>query len=107
MQNNKKYWLIGGLIGLVFLTIITYVSALSTMNCATIGTRANLCNNTVSVYAFWFSDVMSTIEHPASIVNQISTPFSDNVFIFILIWNTILGALLGWIYGKIRNRNRV
>jgi hypothetical protein len=108
-MNQKRYWLRGLVIGLIFGILVTYAHE--------------------NVYEFAnflhmdFGDVLARESHPlynyyTNFIQRLySIAFLPWFFLGIFtmfvqyylppITYSILGVLIGWIYGKIKNRNKV
>lgn len=108
MQNNKRYLLGMGIAGAVVLSILSVYSNLGVMNCAIIGTLDNLCNNTTSFFAVQLYYLMNIVEYPAialsNITSTIITITDFSILLYKLIWNFILGSVIGYLYSKIKSR---
>lgn len=85
-MKQKRYWLRGGIIGLILVSIV-WISALI-------------------VFIFCFNDFKEPPScHKVYFLNYtqylffLKYPFSNNVFYI------GLGTILGWLYGKLKNRN--
>jgi hypothetical protein len=108
MQNNKRYWLRG--ITVAFILVVAWTALGYYLTNGTGDPLPEIYSLFTSFFAFI----------PASLTNQLlkifctsSGPFSclglGIIFILILTLLELIatGAILGWIYGKIKNRNRV
>ncbi len=95
-MNNKRYWLRGGIAGLVFNAIFTLPGII------------------IGIFAHDVSDAFGTVAE--KIFNFFGTillyiPLGKEGFQFPLLFvisfgfTSIVGAVIGWIYGKIKNRN--
>lgn len=95
MMNSKKYWLRGLYIALIiWMILVIFWFILSSFR--------------EGPYAKYevLLDVIERILYPISIGN-FGTPhgITLSVFVYPLLEWIIGGVLLGWIYGKIRNKN--
>lgn len=104
MQNNKKYWLRGGVVGFICL-VVYLIYAMSTLSSPfSLGT------------AIWVQTVLNFLETLFSVnlidgrnmLGYTQTKLGFYVILFLITCVYVIGGcLIGWIYGKIRNRNRV
>jgi hypothetical protein len=109
-MKSKRYWLWGGLIGAVFAIILTLFWLV--IGCAPSGF---LGGNGWRVCQSWFMESISWIIFLIQTITSFPLMFliswikiidrSTTLSIIVsVIYYILLGALLGWLYGKIKKR---
>lgn len=85
---NKKYWLRGGIVGFVIIFIVLLLAALSPVHCIGLSADGTGCISPKGLEAFLYNvDVMN-----------------DPRTLGVIGLAVVVGALLGWSYGKIKNK---
>ena len=92
MQNNKRYWLRGGTICLVLMLVIMLLTALTPIRCIGLSQDGTACVSPQGIEAF--------------LIN-INGMLHYKAIIYVLLPSFLLGSILGLMYGKIKNKNRV
>ena len=96
MQNNKKYWLRGGVVGLILSLIIVIIHIIFRFNCSFFIPEPGAIYDIVGCqYLNMFYAIEDLFGNKAELYFGI----------FGLL--TIVGFIFGWIYGKIKNKNKV
>ncbi len=127
---KKRYWLRGGVISLVisFLLLlmtpnqtgiipngITCCSAIANSECALDVPQTNYCSTLMVVSISTYHNIASIISFPLIIAEGLWDSFSKiSDSLYYTLWYVnfgfgyfVIGVILGWIYGKIKNRNKV
>jgi membrane-associated HD superfamily phosphohydrolase len=95
MQNNKKYWLRGLTIGIIITGISLILLGI-----------VNLSADALKGSTEWISWVLVV----PSLIPMIILSFVigwGHTIIGSIITYPLLGLIIGWIYGKIKNRNKI
>jgi len=91
-EPKKRYWLRGGIIlGVIYTVLIILGSLISWITIS----KSSFSGGNIIILSF-----MSKILFPGSWVTSIFLSMIISVIFYIL-----LGAGIGWVYGKIKNRN--
>ena len=100
MKNNKKYWLRGNLVSLIIGIIYALFVYYSGNTCNSIG---DFCNNNIHTLTIFVTNLFISIDIFYYIISSI---INDSFLHLITIWPSMLliGGIIGWIYGKIKNR---
>ncbi|OGI93579.1 hypothetical protein A3A03_00415 [Candidatus Nomurabacteria bacterium RIFCSPLOWO2_01_FULL_40_18] len=89
-MNQKRYWLRGGIVGLILVFIILILSG---------------------IYFFFCFRSYGELPSYCSSINFLNYPEHYLLFLDSLVSNLAFyigfGVILGWLYGKIKNRNIV
>lgn len=102
-MKQKRYWLRGGVVGLVMGIIVLIVAMLTALNYDCPGGNCTpYWYDMIGYVSGWLSFPLTSfakgfIGSSAYILN----------FIFIPATYFMYGAIIGWLYGKIGNRNKV
>lgn len=100
-----KYWIRGGIIGLIIGLIFGLYSYYFNSCHASIGGGFGGCS---SVLGQTFAMIEAYIYLPVIYIGNNILPHNLTFLIYSpIIVFTLLGIIIGWIYGKIKNRNRV
>ncbi len=109
MKNNKRYWLIGGSIGLLVVILLFLISLLRDI----IVLGYVDINLSVPVYERVLLSFIENISGMHLLIKGTmfgtqATELGSNIMIFIQIFLPILfGSLAGYIYGKSKNRKNI
>lgn len=105
MQNNKRYWLRGGAIVVVLYIIVSLILIPFGNDGSFIG------------FDYWSYPTLLVVFGISNFIYSItSIDFTDRSFMFLseytfivyaVIIYFIAGSILGWLYGKIRNRKKI
>ena len=97
--KNWSYWLKGGIIGLVIFLIITVLFQLLTSSISVVPTRSNLF-----VY-FLMPGIISALMWCGDCQAKGGEPIMISMMVVIsIITYFLIGAIIGYIYGKIKNK---
>jgi hypothetical protein len=114
MQNNKKYWLRGGIMGLCIAMAIILLFYLPTgMTYESIGLLDEITALYMLIYSLFETLYGCDAWYPLDTQNLTKCPdyIGDAAMILFIIsfilFNVLASSFLGWIYGKIKNRNRI
>lgn len=105
MQNNKRYWLRGAIIGALYFLVIFLCANLFIHSGESRGWFifiANFPAVLISQFFDLFLNINGWIDHYHN-----STYYHLLEYSYIGLMNILLFMFFGWIYGKIKNRNRV
>ncbi|OHA24032.1 MAG: hypothetical protein A3B11_01575 [Candidatus Taylorbacteria bacterium RIFCSPLOWO2_01_FULL_44_26] len=95
-MKQKRYWLRGGVIFLSIYALLQIISMLTELNNGSVAIIFYIINSpTWSVLSLFVNQNTYTALHSFFVI----IPFSAVLYF-------IVGSILGWIYGKIKNRNK-
>ncbi len=108
---QKRYWLRGGIIafvvGLLAVVLLPKICPYITFDLHGSDAGTPICN---SIWPFTFIPILLVAIIAFSVGSFLNLPESSFSFLlgctFIIIF-TLLGMLIGWLYGKIKNRNKI
>lgn len=90
-MNNKKYWLRGGVVGLVISILFLFVLSLWPGGCIGLSEDGRACVPLKGMDLF-LDNINLLIEHIGYVILYLAIPC------------ILVGILFGWLYGKIKNR---
>ncbi len=93
MQNNKKYWLRGGTVGLIISIIILILILLSPVYCVGLSVDGTGCTSPQGIEAIIYN------------INLMANYLGQLLFYFVIL-PILICIFFGWLYGKIKNRNK-
>lgn len=109
MQNNNRYWFMGGIFGVFIILLILILTIF-------FGSELDFDGKTISsipvlilIFVLWPKFIFTELfQIEPRVVHPLSSGFTDtNTIILAVIGWFILGTFFGWLYGKIKNRNKV
>lgn len=97
---KKKYWLVGGIIGLVLYVLLTIIL---------IPFGSSSCGGGFFCVYYWFYPTLITLPVTYPFAGLVSKFNQSGIFILIgaVLVYFIVGAIIGWSYGKIKNRSKI
>jgi Ca2+/H+ antiporter len=101
MQKNKKYWLRGGIIGIIFpiaIALLIWFLAWSTHSDWNLTSIFFGSVQSIFIYIFHVDDVFN--DYSGVIAKGIGTFILDTIITY-----AIIGIFLGWLYGKFKRNN--
>lgn len=104
-MNNKRYWLVGALYSLaicvILLLLLVIISNLAGNSCT-----GDICSPRLATVPL-FNWIISVFLWPIAIVSAMGLDYNVKIILMIIlvgVYYSIIGAIIGWLYGKIKNK---
>ena len=105
MQNNKRYWLRGGIISIIIFTPLYILSLYSGGHPG--ATILFFLPIAIAYGVLFKDDIFHFVDDIAKLLGGSLLDYNLAGYLFLLPFYLVIGIFLGWLYGKIKNRNRV